>query len=299
MRLNIIVAASVGVALAGCGHNSDKAAKPPVAVETPAVKKGPDPVVPVTGNVAATSVFGLKGLGYNGTTPVALSGEVKTPDTGSSTIKGSNEPLSLSYTGDETLKGSLFTTARADRGGSSETRFLMSDQSINSKDIPTAFGLLVNKSSPTQFAAGALYGGKAPTNIPGSGTASYTGRFAGAANAGAANSGSQAALSGDFNLSADFSGGTVKGSVDKLTATQIDAAKPVGKGLDGITFNGTMDAGRAGYTATEITAAGLGVAKGKVEGGFYNASASETAGALTLSAGDANIVGAFQGTKQP
>lgn len=298
MRMSFIVVAGMSVALAGCQHSSDK---PPVTTVTPPVVKpdtGTTPPKPDTPSTIA-ALFGLKGLGLNGTTAVNLSGQLKTPNTGSSSITGKYAPVSLSYTGDQTLKGSLFTTGRDDRGEDGDIRFLMSDQSINSKDAPTAFGLLVDKSSATQFAASALYGGKAPTDIPGSGTASYAGKFTGQANAGAGDSGAQAAVSGNFNLAADFGAGTVKGKVDALKTAQLNPDKPVGKGIDDITFNGTLNADRVSYTATDVKATGLNNASGKAEGGFYNGGASETAGALTVGDGTTNIVGAFYGGKQP
>ncbi|MGH6858899.1 MAG: transferrin-binding protein-like solute binding protein, partial [Phyllobacterium sp.] len=317
----------IGMILAGCQHSSEKKSvsttSPEVASGTSSSSPSPETTSSSTASSSTassqktpltptqkTDLYGLKGLGFNtaaGTslTPVALNGQMKSLNGADLLITGREALVSLSYAGDDTLKGSLVTTGRSDRGAAydNDTRFLMSDQSVASKDAPTSFGLLIDKSSSTGLAAGALYGGKTPTNIPGSGAASYRGKFAGVANAGTGASGSQAHLSGNFNLSADFGAGTIKGDIDQISSVQRDASKSVGS-LDSIGFVGKMSGNKAAYTATTVTVtgAGLGSATGRAEGGFYNAGASETAGVLrTTVAGTSPtaIVGAFQGKKQP
>ena len=295
MRSNIIMVIGVGVALAGCGHSSHTSSSSSSTGTADQIKKNTpdtktDPVVATAGGYPL-DLKGLGLLGANGAiAPATLAGQVKSTDT--SVIVSNGNPITLAYTGDGPLHGTIIRTARADGGDTDTVRFLMSDQSINSKDAPTAFGVLVNKSTATEFAAGGLYGGKAATNIPQSGIATYTGKYAGVTNQG----GQAKSETLDLSIKADFGNGKVDG-------TMASRAED-GNNLE---FTANMNADKAAYSGDTVSIVNDFAAtkkidlNGKVEGGFYNEGASETAGALAASSADQSIsiVGAFHGDKQP
>ena len=290
MRMNLVVLFGMGAVLAGCAHSSEVSSSSSTSeVVADTGKTTPDPVVATTGGYPL-DLKGVALLGASGTTaPATISGQVKSTDT--SVIVSNGNPITLAYTGDGPLHGTIIRTARADGGDDDTVRFLMSDQSINSKDAPTAFGVLVNKSSATEFAAGGLYGGKAATNIPQSGVATYEGKYAGVINGG----GQTLSESRDLTLKADF--GT--GKVDGIAASQQ---------IDGnyFEFTANMSADKAAYSGDSVSIIDPfastpteHVLNGKVEGGFYNEGASETAGAIAVGNADTSMVGTFHGEKQP
>ncbi len=291
MRMNLVVLFGMGAVLAGCAHSSEVSSSSSTSeVVADTGKTTPDPVVATTGGYPL-DLKGVALLGASGTTaPATISGQVKSTDT--SVIVSNGNPITLAYTGDGPLHGTVVKTARADAGDADTVRFLMSDQSINSKDAPTAFGVLVNKSTATEFAAGGLYGGKAATNIPQSGVATYTGVYAGVTN----QYGQAKSETLDLNLKADFGNGKVDG-------TMASRAED-GNNLE---FTASMSADKAAYSGDSVSivndfaATPNIVLNGQVEGGFYNEGASETAGALAASNADKSIsiVGAFHGDKQP
>jgi hypothetical protein len=245
----------------------------------------------VTAAPAAGYPLTAKGLGVVGSNQVSATGSI----TQTTALTGP-APITFNESSDAPLHGTLLTSSRTNSIDSAK-RFLMSDQSASSKDAPTAFGILSDHSTAGQFAAAGYYGGKAATNIPTSGTATYKGNYAGSLSTGAAAGASSRGASGDLALTADFAAGKVKGDISNITA---GAAGQPSK----LTFNSTMSGDKASYAtgagdAISATVGGVDkVVAGKAEGGFFGAGAGETAGAITTVDGGASTVGAFYGKKQ-
>jgi C-lobe and N-lobe beta barrels of Tf-binding protein B len=132
-----------------------------------------------------------------------------------------------------------------------------------------------------------------PTNV----TATYTGTYAGFVATPNVINGQV----GDANLTANFSGGTVAGSVTNLTNVSTLASAGYGLSMNG-TISGGAYTGTAGFTNTAGGAAAT-VTSSALTGGFYGPGAVETAGALTVrgtapTTGTATLVtGAFGAKK--
>lgn len=300
MRHDLLILAVIALAIAGCKHGEHEGAPSLALAGKTAGAEAKD--------TAQSGDYSLKGTGLQ----TAEDGSLKTfaysatlGDTkaAGATISGKYAPVFLKFSKDGTAAGQMLNTARDGGGEDDNIRFLMSDASRDSKDNPTAFGLLVDNSAEKSFSAGALYGGRAPTNLPTSGTATYEGIFVGAANAGKGNSGVRAHLEGPFDLAADFGAGTVKGTIQGLRGPLDQTSPTAAAGMvTGIGFDGKMAADKASYSADKVTVTGEGVqaVSGAVQGGFFNAGGSETAGTLqaTVSGSEpTNIIGAFHGEK--
>jgi C-lobe and N-lobe beta barrels of Tf-binding protein B len=134
--------------------------------------------------------------------------------------------------------------------------------------------------------------GTLPTNV----TATYSGTYRGYV--AVPNTVSQQA--GDASLTANFSNGTMVGSVTNLSNLTAAGATAAGYGLS---MNGTISGGAytgtAGFTNTTTGTTGGTVTSSALNGGFYGPGAAETAGALAIrgtapTTGTATIVtGAF------
>jgi hypothetical protein len=140
-------------------------------------------------------------------------------------------------------------------------------------------------------AVGATHFGEAPTNIPNSGTATYTVWHAGTTVNGGETGDQFDGHAGLSTITADFGSGEVSGTL---------------KGLDkDITFDGWMSQGNAVYAANnaDIHYGGSAVSSSsKLIGGFYGDGAATTAGVYDITAlGDTPIraIGGFYGDKQP
>jgi hypothetical protein len=289
MRMNIVVAAGMGLVLAGCGHSSKESSTGSARVAKPST---------ITAGGAATAAtkagypMAAKGLGVVGTSQVPASGEIReTP-----AFFVAPAPITFVETGNTPLHGTLMTSSRSNSITEDE-RFLMSDQSASTRDAPSAFGILSDHSSTGQFAAAGYYGGSAPTSVPTSGTATYKGTYAGSLSTGAATGKSNLHASGNLALTADVTAGKVKGDITNITAG------PAGQPTS-LKFGSTMSSDKASYATGQgdtISATIGGVDKvvgGQAAGGFYGAGAKETAGAITTVDGGASTVGAFYGQKQ-
>ncbi|WP_267555676.1 transferrin-binding protein-like solute binding protein [Rhizobium rhizogenes] len=292
MRFKVLTASALGLLLASCGHHSK--------TETTRISaSGPAPAAVNSGNAGSSKTTGssldssnpvkdgafnlaAKGVGLqsDGTatpTPFTVSGKVS-----NGAVSG---PAPIAFVGDAPMGGALMSSNRKSAADAA-TRFLMSDTSANSKDAPTSFALLQDKSASKTYNAAGYYGGVAPTNIPTSGTATYKGAFAGAAYGTNGPTGSNR-LSGDFGMNADFKSGQVTGDISNVVDAQKNAMAN-----NNVQFKASMGANNATYTSAEG-------APVLVNGGFFGANASETAGVLTSVKPDGTgMVGAFQGGKQ-
>lgn len=153
----------------------------------------------------------------------------------------------------------------------------------------------------------AFFGGKSTTDMPTSGKADYKGAFEGVEQSVATGGAPQtSSISGKANLSADFAAKTVRGRVDDVnnhTSGPIKTPSGYSIAFDGkITQSGF--AGNAWLTQKNSDAplSGFVENSGTLQGGFFGAGAAEAAGALGVSAADANkkllVTGAFGAKKQ-
>ncbi|EJN05629.1 transferrin-binding protein-like solute binding protein [Phyllobacterium sp. YR531] len=309
MAVKLLFVAGLCATLVGCGHSSEK------TVSTSSAGSEPVSVQPTVAKPESTksvAEYDLKGHGFvtgadGKLVAVNVGAKVSgLSETESAMFKGNTPLVKLAYSGDKPFTGTT-TGTRRDSGEDygpygNDTRFLMSDTSINSKDAPTAFGVFRDQSSKDKFNAAAYYGGVNATNVPTSGQASYRGKFAGGINESGVVGGEQRHVSGKFNLAADFGAGTVKGTVSELNATHRDPIIAAGNlNATDLTFDGTIAKDKPTYSADKVTFEGETLAA-NVEGGFYNANASETAGIIsaTTDAEDTStIIGTFHGEKQP
>jgi hypothetical protein len=144
----------------------------------------------------------------------------------------------------------------------------------------SSYGLLMTPNG-TGFNMGGYHNGTptAVSSVPTNLTATYTGTYAGfVVTPNVLNT-----QVGDANLTANFTSGTVVGSVTNLTTVTASTVSAAGYGLS---MNGTISGGAytgtAGFTNIPGTAAAGSVTSSALNGGFYGPGAVETAGALTV-----------------
>ena len=135
----------------------------------------------------------------------------------------------------------------------------------------------------------ALFGGQETgTDMPTRGTATYRGTFSAneLAVSPTRNLSTSTSLNGSTDLSVDFSGKTVAGTVSQIAATPLNpdgSTGPTSAWTNGIGFTGTISG--SGYAGeAHLTAAGAPVAgsTGTIVGGFYGPAAAESVGAVAI-----------------
>lgn len=146
-----------------------------------------------------------------------------------------------------------------------------------------------------------VYGNRT-TDMPTTGTASYTGRFQGyewpTDQAVVSSDPSFRHYRGDLDLSADFGNSAVTGSATLLESRPSRGAYAPASG--GLSFNATINGN--GLSATDLSGSGdlAGYSGGRVDGAFYGPEAAEVAGVFdaTHGAGNKALIGYFGGQKQ-
>lgn len=153
----------------------------------------------------------------------------------------------------------------------------------------------------------AFFGGKSTTDMPTTGKADYAGTFEGLEQSAATGAPVQTSnISGKANLSADFAAKTVRGRIDDVnnhSLGPVKIASPYSIAIDGKITDSSF-AGSSWLTQknSDVPLNGFTQNSGTVQGGFFGGAAAETAGALGVSAADANkkmlITGAFGAKKK-
>ena len=146
----------------------------------------------------------------------------------------------------------------------------------------------------TSVAAWATGIATAGTDMPASGTASYTGGAQGYATVGGVTS----TFSGAASLTADFSGGNIQGEITDIRTATVGSAAIDG-GMNDIDLVGVMTAGDITGEAAAAANSGEGLdisgATGSFGGKFFGPQAAEVAGSFSLSGGSQNVelIGSF------
>ena len=161
-------------------------------------------------------------------------------------------------------------------------------------------------SGTTDINTSSFFGGQktVTSDMPGSGTATYTGAYNGRSYAGTIGSPySVTNTDGSVSMTADFAAGTVNGRVDNYRAVIYDANGNVTSSssmnaslafagtVSGNTFSGTASPTQPG-TNTAIAAT---TTSGSVQGGFFGPQAAEAAGALSTKLANSQSFIASQG----
>lgn len=144
--------------------------------------------------------------------------------------------------------------------------------------------------NPSRYAGGGFVTGSVPAigDLPGSGIASYSGDFIGYSTV-------AGEVIGDFEMTADFAGGTIAGSItnietkslDSINNLTLDATITNDEGYyEGIVTVGLVTGGAGDFSFNTI---------GAVEGGFYGPNAEETGGVIRVSDGQNILTGSFGG----
>ncbi|MEJ0012568.1 MAG: transferrin-binding protein-like solute binding protein [Bauldia sp.] len=164
----------------------------------------------------------------------------------------------------------------------------ISDQSIliagASASGQSFAGLEVTVDSATSATEGAGFGGNALSGPVPTGTLTYAGAAVGATQV--AGSSTTSAYGGTSSIAANFSNGTVAGTLD-FTGSTVD-----------VTFNGAMSSDKATYTGSSFTLGGQ-AATGQVKGGFFGPNYVETAGVFDLQRDTTKVGGVFGGQLPP
>lgn len=152
-----------------------------------------------------------------------------------------------------------------------------------------------------------LFGGRSTTDMPTTGRAEYQGGFEGLEQVAFNGAPMQTmSISGRANLTADFAARTVRGRIDDVSNHGMGPIKtPAGYsiGYNGA-ITGSSFAGTSWLTQANSDAPLNGFAQntGALHGGFFGPGAAETAGALGVSAADAQksmlVTGAFGAAKR-
>lgn len=157
----------------------------------------------------------------------------------------------------------------------------------------SAYGEYIDQTGPTDddqagsaFVAH-FYGGEETDTATLPVTASYSGQFKGLGTQvnGSSRGDEVADLTGDVELTANFTGGSISGSVSNMTQNCDGCPDgheelPLGLALSG-TITGNTYQGSVGFTDGNGVAAGS-VTDSTLIGGFYGVGAAETAGALRV-----------------
>lgn len=123
----------------------------------------------------------------------------------------------------------------------------------------------------------------AQSAMPGNITATYFGGF----NGYASTSTGVATLSGSSALTANFSAGTVTGTIGSI-ANLAGSAQGYGISMNG-TINGNTFSGTSAFTNSSFGAGTASTTSSALNGGFFGAGATQAAGALQLSGNASNI----------
>lgn len=151
--------------------------------------------------------------------------------------------------------------------------------------------------------ASAFYGGRATSNMPKTGAATYVGAFQGRETIGSPGvSPANARLRGDMTLDADFAAATLRGRIDQVQARADGAAdwsaRAYGVSLEGVIRGAALSAESVSLVDPNTGAPLSKIAHwGAASGGFFGPGAAEAAGALALTAKEGRtqrlITGAF------
>lgn len=204
------------------------------------------------------------------------------------TINIDTPNATYSWNGAEIDKADGIMTAfviDGDRTNSIESRYLDYTQFgvWQSKEFNNALVL-------TDHRGGAFHQGfeTNPDNMPGTGTASYSGEMVGVASKG----GTQYDISGDVSMTANFGTGRISGNID--TNDTFNNIVLNETGISGNKFSGNA-------TVESSAAAGAfgDSASGNYRGAFYGPSAEEVGGTFLIRDGDNFAAGGFGGSEEP
>jgi hypothetical protein len=152
-----------------------------------------------------------------------------------------------------------------------------------------------------------VFGGASTTNMPTSGRADYSGSFEGLEQTAQTGQALRTAnISGVANLTADFTARTVRGRIDDVnnhSAGNLRQPADYSIGFDGRITDSSFN-GASWLTArnSDLPLAGFTQNAGTAQGGFFGPGAAEVAGAVGVSAANANgqtlVTGGFGGKRR-
>lgn len=146
--------------------------------------------------------------------------------------------------------------------------------------------VFVEVTDDSSSAFNALHTGADISDMPDSGTVTYSGQLVGAA--ASVDDGVAGDARGSVAITADFDNESVEGTISGIGISDGEDSANLGD----VGFEAAMDADNATYGGSDVTIGGND-ATGLVDGGFYGPDAAETAGGVTAANEDGALIGAF------
>jgi hypothetical protein len=322
----VALVCALASALGGCYSTGGGSSKPPVIPPTP------PKFTPVTGTINSKGIVSqtVSNAYTNATTmtvesttgPTTIQTQVQMLNDGSGRQRVDTSAGTYGWFGtNDGVMESNGSSVRGNAVSSSDTWVIFTDKPGNRLDAslgaPSLEHSYAGVGSLGKRAAGStgdffsyafgFFGGKSTTDMPTSGKADYAGTFEGIEQSAATGAPVQTAnISGKANLSADFAAKTVRGRIDDVNNHSVGPIKtPTGYsvGFDGKITDSSF-AGNSWLTQRNSDAPlnGFSQNAGVMQGGFFGPAAAEAAGAVGVSAADANkkllITGAFGAKKK-
>jgi C-lobe and N-lobe beta barrels of Tf-binding protein B len=253
-------------------------------------------------STAAASLPGKSGLLFVPASATSIAGvQAQTGQGATLTVNGATASLVTGgiSTGNLTLQGTSsngLTQAYANTSGSTAVT-VSKDAGAAGQLTDAMYGVVVTSNSAGDYLGSYHYGTLTPTSSMPTTTATYSGKFVGIElNA----SKSVRTLAGNSTLTANFGAGTVSGGITGISSPTTNTLTNYGLSMNG-TISGNTYSGTTAFTSVGGGAPGT-VTASSLNGGFYGAGASQTAGSLTIQGTPTGystlaITGAFGGKK--